>query len=130
MPWKPSSPASPRTREPPAPGGARLTPRHWSNTSSATSARWAPSAAMTPPSPPTSTIGRAATSTTAADVTAGLSSLGVATGDTIFFHSSLKSMGHVIGGAGKPHGGDDADAGVRRTRAEGAESVIDGFLAA
>jgi len=32
------------------------------------------------------------------DVTAGLHHLGIASGDLVFFHSSLKSMGHVEGG--------------------------------
>ena len=36
--------------------------------------------------------------TTSADVTAGLRVLGIAAGDTVFFHSSLKSMGRVTGG--------------------------------
>ena len=36
--------------------------------------------------------------TTSADVTAGLRALGITTGDTVFFHSSLKSMGRVTGG--------------------------------
>jgi aminoglycoside 3-N-acetyltransferase len=48
-------------------------------------------------------------STTAADVAARLHTLGVAAGDTVFFHSSLKSMGHVDGGA---------------------DAVIDGFVEA
>ena len=33
-----------------------------------------------------------------ADVAAGLGQLGIAPGDTVFFHSSLSSMGHVVGG--------------------------------
>ena len=45
----------------------------------------------------------------ATNIAAGLSTLGVTAGDTVFFHSSLKSMGHVHGGA---------------------NAVIDGFLAA
>lgn len=36
--------------------------------------------------------------TTSADVTAGLRALGITAGDTVFFHSSLKSMGRVSGG--------------------------------
>ena len=36
--------------------------------------------------------------TTSADVTAGLHALGITAGDTVFFHSSLKSMGRVTGG--------------------------------
>ena len=36
--------------------------------------------------------------TTSADVTAGLRVLGITAGDTVFFHSSLKSMGRVTGG--------------------------------
>jgi aminoglycoside 3-N-acetyltransferase len=36
---------------------------------------------------------------TAEDVAAGLRSVGVAPGDVVMFHSSLKSMGHVVGGA-------------------------------
>ena len=55
--------------------------------------------------------------TTAADVTAGLRALGVTTGDTVFFHSSLKSMGHVVGGAGKPHPHVPVLPAVRLTRA-------------
>ena len=50
-----------------------------------------------------------ATSITSADVTAGLRALGIGHGDAVFFHSSLKSMGRVEGGA---------------------EAVIDGFLEA
>ena len=46
-------------------------------------------------------------STTTADIAAGLRALGIARGDTAFFHSSLKSMGYVDGGA---------------------NAVIDGFL--
>lgn len=46
---------------------------------------------------------------TAADVTAGVRSVGVGSGDVVMFHSSLKSMGHVVGGP---------------------NAVIDGFLAA
>ena len=64
---------------------------------------------------------------TAADVTAGLRALGVGNGDTVFFHSSLKSMGHVVGGAGKPHDGAASGDGVRHTRAEGAEAVTEGL---
>jgi aminoglycoside 3-N-acetyltransferase len=47
--------------------------------------------------------------TTRRDVVLGLRRLGVAPGDTVFFHSSLKSMGRVEGGA---------------------ETVLDGFLEA
>ena len=36
--------------------------------------------------------------TTSADVTAGLRALGITAGETVFFHSSLKSMGQVVGG--------------------------------
>lgn len=46
---------------------------------------------------------------TADDVTAGVRAAGVAAGDVVMFHSSLSSMGYVVGGA---------------------DAVIDGFLAA
>lgn len=46
---------------------------------------------------------------TSADVAAGVRSLGVGPGDIVMFHSSLKSMGHVVGGP---------------------NAVIDGFLEA
>ncbi|HVG97210.1 MAG TPA: AAC(3) family N-acetyltransferase [Chloroflexota bacterium] len=36
---------------------------------------------------------------TRADVAAGLGRLGIAAGETVFFHSSLRSLGHVDGGA-------------------------------
>ena len=36
---------------------------------------------------------------TSSDVAAALRTVGVAPGDTAMFHSSLSSMGHVIGGA-------------------------------
>lgn len=49
------------------------------------------------------------TEVTVADVAAGVRSLGVAPGDIVMFHSSLKSMGHVEGGP---------------------NAVIDGFLEA
>jgi aminoglycoside 3-N-acetyltransferase len=44
---------------------------------------------------------------TRAEIAAGLRGLGIAGGDTVFFHSSLKSLGWVVGGA---------------------DTVIDGFL--
>jgi aminoglycoside 3-N-acetyltransferase len=44
---------------------------------------------------------------TRTDVASGLRRLGIGPGDTVFFHSSLKSLGHVVGGP---------------------DAVIDGFL--
>ncbi len=100
--------------------------------------------------------GNPAVRVTRESVTCALHAAGLGAGDTVLFHSSLSSMGTVVGGGDAEIGGDDAevcgddaevggadaevggadaevggdDAGASNadTRTGGADTVIDGFL--
>lgn len=72
--------------------------------------------------------GNPAVRVTRESVTRALHAAGLGAGDTVLFHSSLSSMGTVVGGADAGVGGADAGVDGAHARVGGADAIIDGFL--